>query len=213
MNPLCARQQKKFNNATRCSICRHEFVEGEAKGPKVRDYNHIIGCFISAAHRQCNLERPVCFKNQVFFHNFCLYNANLIGHEFGKRPDRVIKVIGQNMEKHLQVEWGPNMVFRDALQFLSALLKQLASSLAKVGRENFQNLNDVNTDVYSDSDVELLKRKEVFCYDYFDSFARLDEPALSAREAFFNKLGGVECSSADYAHAQHVWDNFHCSSL
>ena len=53
----------------------------------------------------------------------------------------------------------------------------------------------------------------VICYDYLDSFARLDKPALPFREAFFNKLGGVECSPAEYAHAQHVRDNCHCSSL
>ena len=117
------------------------------------------------------------------------------------------------MEKYLQVEWGPNMVFRDSLQFLSASLEQLAASLAKVGRENFQNLHDVVTDVYPEADAELLERKGVFCYDYLDSFARLDDPALPQREAFFNQLGGVECSPADYAHAQHVWENFHCSNL
>ena len=61
------------------------------------------------------------------------------------------------------------------------------------------------TDVYPEEDVELLERKRVFCYDYIDSFTRLDEPALPPREVFFNKLGGVECSQADYAHAQHVW--------
>ena len=31
--------------------------------------------------------------------------------------------------------------------------------------------------------------------------------------AFFNKLGNVECLQADYAHAHHVWENFHCRSF
>ena len=53
----------------------------------------------------------------------------------------------------------------------------------------------------------------MFSYDYLDSFARLDEPALPLREAFFNNLGGIECSQVDYAHAQHVWENFHCQNL
>ena len=91
------------------------------------------------------------------------------------------------MEKYLQVEWGSNMVFRDSLQFLSASLEQLAALLAKVGRENFQYLYDVVMDMYPEADVELLERKGVFCYDYLDSFARLDEPARPPREAFFNK--------------------------
>ena len=149
----------------------------------------------------------------MFFHNFRGYDAHLLVHEFGKRPDCEIKVIGQNMEKYLQVEWGPNMVFRNSLQFLSASLEQLAASLAKVGRGYSQNLHIVVRDVYPEADVELLERKGVCCYDYIDSLARLNEPAIPPQEAFFNKLGGVECSQADYAHAQHVWENFRCSSL
>ena len=85
MKRLSARQQEEYDNATLCYICRHEFVEGEAKGPKVRDHDHITGWFISAAHRQCTLERPVSFKIPVFFHNFRGYDAHLIVHEFGKR--------------------------------------------------------------------------------------------------------------------------------
>ena len=66
-------------------------------------------------------------------------------------------------------------------------MEQLAASLAKVGRGHFQNLQDVVTDVYLEAEVELLERKEVFCYDYFDSFERLDEFALPPREAFFKQ--------------------------
>ena len=174
MNRLSVREQEEYYNATGFYICRHEFEENEAKGPKVRNHDHITGWFIGAAHRQCNLERPVSFKIPVFFHNFRGYDAHLIVHEFGKLPYHEIKVIGQNMEKYLQVEWGKNMVFLDSLQFLPASLEQLAASFAKVGRGYFQNLHDVATDVYPEADVELLERKEVFCYDYLDSFTRLD---------------------------------------
>ena len=143
MKRLSARQQNVYDNSTRCYHCRYKFIEGKAKGPKVRDHDHITGWFIGAAHRQCNLERPVSFKIPVFSYNFRGYNSHLIVHEFGKQPDREIKVIGQNMEKYLQIEWGPNMVFCDSLQFLPASLQQLAASLAKVGRRYFQNLYDV----------------------------------------------------------------------
>ena len=213
MKRLSARQQEKYDNAMRCYICRHEFVKSKAKSYKVRDHDHITGWIIGAAHCHCNLERLVSFNITVFFYNFCGYDEHLIVHKYGKRLDCEIKVIGQNMEKYLQVEWCKNMVCCDSLQFLHASLKQLAASLAKVGRGHFQNFHDVVTDVYPEADVELLERKGVFCYNYIDSFARLDEPALPPREAFFNMLGNVEFSQADYALAQHVWENFHCQSL
>ena len=148
MHRLSVRLQEEYDNDTRCYICCQEFVEGEAKGPKVSYHDHITGCFISPTHRQCNLERLVSFKVPVFFHNFRGYDAHFIVHEFGKRPDREIKVIVQTMEKYLQFEWEPNMVFRDSLQFLSASLEQLEASLAKeVGRDNFQNNHDMVTNV------------------------------------------------------------------
>ena len=101
MKRVSARLQEEYDNATRCYICRHEFVEGNTKVPKVRDHEHITGWFIGVAHCQCNLERPVSFKISVFLHNFCGDDAHLIVHGFVKRPYREINVIGQNMEKYL----------------------------------------------------------------------------------------------------------------
>ena len=132
---LSACHQEKYHNATRCYICRHELVDGEAKGPKVRDHDHITGWFNGAAYRQCNWERPVSFKISVFFHNFRDYDAHHIVNKFKIRPDRKIKVIDENTKKYLQVDWGPNMVLRDSLQFLPASRKPLAASLANVAAD------------------------------------------------------------------------------
>ena len=96
------------------------------------------------------------------------------------------------------------MVFCDPLQFLSASLKQLAPSPARISRRYFKSHHDVVTDVYLKADVELLEQKTVYSYNYIDSLARLHEPALPPRVALFNMLGGVECSQANYVHAQHV---------
>ena len=57
------------------------------------------------------------------------------------------------MEKYLQVEWEKNMVFRDSLQFLPASLEQLTASLAKTGRGNCYNLNEVVLQIYPGSYV------------------------------------------------------------
>ena len=67
--------------------------------------------------------------------------------------------------------------------------------------------------MYPEENVELLERKGVFWYDFLDSLARLDEIALPPRDGFLNKLKGVECLQADYAHAHHLWENFHSLNL
>ena len=114
-------QQDEYDNANRCYICCHEFLEGEAKGFKVRDHDHITGWFIGVAYCQCNLELPVSFKIPVFFHNFSGYNAHLTVNEFEKQLNREINVIDQNMEKYLQVEWRHSMVFVTSFNFYSFL--------------------------------------------------------------------------------------------
>ena len=91
---------------------------------------------------------PGLFPDPGLLHKFCGYDAHLIVHEFGKRPDRDIKVIGQNMEKYLQVEWGNNIVFCNSLQFLPASLELLTAFLGKTGHGNFYNLHEVVTQIY-----------------------------------------------------------------
>ena len=106
MKRMSAQKREEYENATQCYICLHAFEKDDPKGPMVRDDDHITEFFLCAAHRQCNLKRLVSFRIPVFFHNFRGYDAHLIVHEFGKRPERKIKVIGQNIKKYLQVEWG-----------------------------------------------------------------------------------------------------------
>ena len=101
---------------------------------------------------------PGQFPDPGLFHKFRGCDAHLIVHEFGKPPDRDIKVIGQNMEKYLQVEWEKNIVFCNSLQFLPASLELLTALLGKTGRGNFYNLHEVITQIYPGSEVELLER-------------------------------------------------------
>ena len=105
------------------------------------------------------------------------------------------------------------MVFCDSLQFLLAFLEKLTASLAKACRGKFYNPHELVSQIYLGSDVELLERTGVICYNYVDCFALLDEQALPPRAAFFNQLSESECMEADYAQAQQEFENFQCESL
>ena len=84
-------------------------------------------------------------------------------------------------------------MFRDSLQFLFSSLDALSGSLEKSGRQNFKHTDQVITSSYANANVELLKRKGIFCYDYLDSFERLAETALPSREQFLSKLSNADC--------------------
>ena len=61
--------------------------------------------------------------------------------------------------------------------------------------------------------IKLLTRIGVFPYDYVTYMDVLNETLLPPREAFYNRLSGSECSPADYAHAQNVWNTFGIRTL
>ena len=117
------------------------------------------------------------------------------------------------MERYLQVQWGKHIFFRDSLQFLTSSLDQLVQSLAKSGDDKFHHLEQVVPLRYPDTNVDLLKRKGIFSYDYIDSLERLTENALPARELFSSRLSGTECSPKDYEHAKQVWKEFQSQTL
>jgi len=62
-------------------------------------------------------------------------------------------------------------------------------------------------------DLELIKKKEVYPYDYMDSFSRFNENQLPKREDFYSILNDTDISEDDYKHAQEVWDAFKIRNL
>ena len=60
---------------------------------------------------------------------------------------------------------------------------------------------------------DVIKRKGVFPYSYFNSLSKLQETSLPPRSAFRNDLSGEECSEEDYRFAQRAWQEFDCQSF
>ena len=58
------------------------------------------------------------------------------------------------------------------------------------------------------TDLQLLTRKGVFPYDWFDGFDKLSETHLPPKDEFYSKLYDAEISDEDYQHAQNVWKVF-----
>ena len=134
MNTLSIEENDRYLNATLCHICKRiyqPFIDSDPNFRKVRDHDHITGKFIDAAHDICNRLRRVVYEIPVFFHNFRGYDSHLIIHALAKYPNRELNVIGQTMEKYMQIVWGKNIVFRDSLLFLNFSLDSLVKSLCK----------------------------------------------------------------------------------
>ena len=68
--------------------------------------------------------------------------------------------------------------------------------------------------MYKGEQLELLKRKGVYSYDYVDNLDRLSETRnYLQRSTFYSKLNDEHISDEDYEHAQKVWEAFDCKIL
>jgi len=195
-----------FDNATQCWICQRDFTK---KDKKVRDHCHFTGKYEGAAHHKCNaLSRKLKFV-PVKFHNLSGYDAHL----FVKNPNAMgegdIDCIPNTEEKYIsfsksiyddEKKFKYKIRFIDSFKFLPASVDKLAGILEP---NQFKHMRETLCD-----ECDLLLRKGVFPYDWFDSFEKLKETKLPPNEEFCSKLNVSEISDSDYEQAQKVWYHF-----
>ena len=178
--------QKQFNKASNCWICGGEFNEtadenGFKKNEKVRDHCHYTGRYRGAAHNSCNLKYRKPKSISVFFHNLAGYDSHLFIKKMGctLNKNENLKCIPYNEEKYLSftktIVIGQyknkkgevkdktfDIVFKDTNKFMSSSLETLVNILPK---DAFKNL----LKYYTPEQVELIKQKGFYPYEYMDS--------------------------------------------
>ena len=217
---LTTQQERDFDRCTQCSRCNTQFDDKKHK--KVRDHDHITGEFRSTLCHSCNTKLYLTRRTlPVIFHNFKCYDAHqIIKHGIGKFKHWQLSVIPQTKEKYMtltaripvdQTQEGKlvyfNVVFRDSYQFMPSSLANLTNNLdafpyTEMLKRDYPKLTD-----------DVIKRKGVFPYSYFDSLSKLQETSLPPQMDFKNDLNGEECSEEDYHFAQRAWLEFDCQSF
>ena len=87
--------------------------------------------------------------------------------------------------------------FIDSFQFLQSGLEKLLNYLKK---EQFTHLHKT----FDEETCELLRRKGVFPYDWFNSLSKFNDTQLPLKEEFYSKLNDSDISSENFKHAQKV---------
>ena len=90
-----------------------------------------------------------------------------------------ISVIPNNLEKYMAFFLGKNLKFIDSLQFMNDSLEKLAKNIT---------ISDMKYMLQEFQDVELIKRKGVYLYDYMDSFDKFNDKNLPSKEKLFCML-------------------------
>ena len=216
---ITPKQQRKFQKATNCWICGDKLVTDEShqsyeKKQPVRDHCHYTGKYRGPAHNECNRQFRKPKFTPIFFHNLSGYDSHLFIKKLGKTQGN-IKCIPNNEEKYISFRKDivvdkekkvmHELRFLDSCKFMASSLDKLSSNLDK---EQFTNLNSM----YKEQ-LELLKCKGVYPYDYVDQLNKLSETQLPPKETFCSKLNDEHISDEDYEHAQKVWEAFDCKTL
>ena len=224
------KEERSYEEATVCHICEGSFGGGEEER-KVRDHCHLTGLYRGAAHNECNLEFKLPKFYPVIFHNLEKYDAHLFIKELAEAQDPLkragvtetnggIGCIARTEENYVSFrkeivvdvffkdgKWREvkrEIRFIDSLKFMNSSLEKLAGNLT-----SFPDLEHY----FEGPQLELVKRKGVYPYDYVNCIERLGESSLPPIECFYSKLNDTNISKDDSAHAQLVWDTFEMKTM
>ena len=211
--------EKRYNEASDCWICREELGND-----RVRDHCHYTGRYRGAAHNKCNLNYSKLKGVPVFFHNLSGYDSHLFIRSLGSPnkketldciPNNEEKyitftkniIVGQYTNKKGEVKNKTfKIVFKDSLKFISSSLEALVNNLSK---DAFKNINKY----YAPEEVELIKQKGFYPYEYMDTIEKFNDTKPPLREAFYSKLTGRGISEKNYKHVLNVWHTFNMKTF
>uniref|UniRef100_A0ABD2VS85 DNA-directed DNA polymerase n=1 Tax=Trichogramma kaykai TaxID=54128 RepID=A0ABD2VS85_9HYME len=194
-----------------CHICKDGF--DDERNIKVRDHDHITGEFRGAAHSKCNINYEDKRFVPVIFHTLSGYDSHLFIREVAMGFPGRVSVLPQTKERYISfVKFVEDRKFSfrfiDSFKFMASSLDKLASYL-----DQLPILQKVFEKDYNETQINLLKRKGVFPYEYVSSLEKLQDTTLPSIEEFKSSLTDSDISAEDYEHAERVWDCFKISTL
>ena len=200
---MTEKEEYLFQQSDNCWICK-KLIDNDDE--KVRDHCHITGKFRGAAHWDSNINFQLTKKIPVIFHNLKGYHSHLFFSELHKFNLKV-DVIPNGLERYMAFFLG-----RDSMRFMNSSLDKLGKNLVD---KDFKYL----VKEFGSKNLEPLKRKRAYPYEYMNSFKRFNEDKLCARKYFYSstkdkkisedgKISDGHGSIEDYMVCERIWDKF-----
>ena len=164
-------EEHLFQESNNFWICKKFIDNGDEK---VRDHCYVTGKFRGSAHWDCNINFKLTKKILTIFHNLKGYDSHLIFSELNKFNVK-ISVIPNRLEKNMAFFLSKNLVFINSMQFMNSSLDKLLKNLSN---EDFKYLVKESVS----ENLEILKQKGAYPYEYMNSFKRFYEEKLRARK-------------------------------
>ena len=147
------------------------------------------------------------------------YESHLIFRELNKF-DVKIDAIPNGLEKNMTFSLSKNLVFIDSMQFMNSSLEKLVKNLSD---NDFKYL----TEEFGSKNLELLKQKDAYPYEYMDSFKRFNEEKLPDKKCFYSSVKDGTTSDSgekldghnghikdeDYLTCKKIWNEFNMKNM
>ena len=187
----------KFNR-NMCHLCYKKIL----KKP-VRNHCHYSGKMLGFAHNKCNLQYkfPKDNVNNKYLISVFAHNAQNFDNSFLIKALNIIENVSfsalpRNSNKFISLKIE-NFIFKDSFLFLNKSLDYLTKTIDDKDRVSLKQEFGEN--------YELLTKKGIYPYDYFDSKEKYSETKIPDHTSFKNKLNNNQnISNEEYKHAHNV---------
>ena len=196
----------KFDINT-CHLCNKKINNNP-----VKNHCHWTSKMLGYAHNKCNLKYKFKmdtvhndFLINVFGHNAQNFDQSFLIRALQNLDNKIpFSCLPRNSNKFISLQIGP-FIFKDSYLFLNKSLDYLAGTI--------ENNDRISLKQEFGEDYDLLTKKGIYPYDYFDSTKKYKENNIPDKKEFFNKLNNKNISDEDYEHSINVFEKFNCKNL
>ena len=196
----------KFDINT-CHLCNKKIIN-----KPVKNHCHFTSKMLGYAHNKCNLRYKFKKDNtnddfliNVFAHNSQNFDQSFLIRALQNLDNKIpFSCLPRNSNKFISLQIG-SFIFKDSYLFLNKSLDYLTGTINDNDRISLKQEFGEN--------YQLLCKKGIYPYDYFDNTKKYNEQKLPNKEEFFNKINNKNISDEDYNHAKNVFEKFKCENL
>ena len=197
----------KFDINT-CHLCNKKIYD-----KPVKNHCHFTSKMLGYAHNKCNLRYKFKKDNvndeyliNVFAHNSQNFDQSFLIRALQNLDNKIpFSCLPRNSNKFISLQIG-SFIFKDSYLFLNKSLDYLTKTINDVDRTSLKQ-------EFGEENYQLLTKKGIYPYDYFDNTKKYNEKKLPDKEEFFNKINNKNISDEDYNHAKNVFEKFKCKNL
>ena len=196
------------------------------KNQKVWDHCLLTGKYKGVAHVKCTLNFKYRKYIPVIFRNMSGYDSHLFETEFGDKKGKLNCIPNTDQQyisfshdiivdkkeqivnnESIQKEIKMKLRIVDAFKFIPMSFEKLARNITVYDLVNLLKYYD------NIENVKLLKKKQIYPYDYVDCNDKFNEIEIPLKKKFYNKQNNEAITTKSYLHAKDVWNSFECKSL